>query len=78
MLYAIIVGGIAGWLTGQLMRGAGYGILANILLGIAGGIIGRFVFGILGFSSTGNIIGELITAVVGASLLVFIVKKIRG
>jgi len=76
MLYAIILGGLAGWLTGQLLRGEGYGILANILLGIAGGIIGQFTFRLVGFTST-SIIGELITAVAGACILVFIIKKIR-
>lgn len=75
MLYAIILGGIAGWLTGLIMRGEGYGIIVNILLGIAGGIIGSFVFGLLGFS-TSNFIGELITAIVGAALLVFLVRKL--
>lgn len=76
MLYAIILGGAAGWLTGKLLRGEGYGILANILLGIAGGIIGSFAFRLVGFTTT-SIVGELITAVVGASILVFLIKKIR-
>lgn len=76
MLYAIILGGVAGWLTGKLLRGEGYGIIANILLGIAGGIIGSFAFRMVGFSTT-SILGELITAVVGASILVFLIKKIR-
>jgi uncharacterized membrane protein YeaQ/YmgE (transglycosylase-associated protein family) len=75
MLYAIILGGIAGWLTGLIMRGEGYGIIVNILLGIAGGIIGSLVFGLLGFT-TSSIVGELITAIVGASLLVFLVRKL--
>ena len=75
MLYAIILGGIAGWITGKLMRGAGYGIIVNILLGIAGGIVGSMAFNLLGFASTG-LIGELITSVVGACLLVFIIRKI--
>lgn len=77
MLYAILLGGLAGWLTGRIMRGEGYGIIVNIILGIAGGIIGSFVFGLLGFS-TSSIIGELITAVVGAAILVFIVRKIAN
>jgi uncharacterized membrane protein YeaQ/YmgE (transglycosylase-associated protein family) len=77
MLYAIIIGGLAGWLTGKLMRGEGYGIIVNILLGIAGGVIGSLVFGLIGFKSTG-MIGELITSVVGASILVYVVRKLSS
>lgn len=77
MLYAIIIGGLAGWLTGKLMRGEGYGIIVNILLGIAGGVIGSLVFGLIGFKSTG-LIGELITSVVGASILVYVVRKLSS
>lgn len=77
MLYAIIIGGLAGWLTGKLMRGEGYGIIVNILLGIAGGVIGSLVFGLIGFKSTG-LLGELITAVVGASILVYVVRKLSS
>ena len=77
MIYAILIGGLAGWLTGKLMRGEGYGIIVNIILGIAGGIIGSFVFGLLGLSTV-SIIGELITAVVGAAILVYIVRKISS
>ena len=77
MIYAILIGGLAGWLTGKIMRGEGYGIIVNIILGIAGGIIGSFVFGLIGFSTV-SIIGELITAVVGAAILVYIVRKISS
>ena len=77
MIYAIIIGGLAGWLTGKLMRGEGYGIIVNIILGIAGGVIGSLVFGLIGFQSTG-MIGELITAIVGASILVYVVRKLSS
>ncbi len=45
MLYAIIVGLIAGWLAGVVMKGGGYGILIDILLGIVGGLLGNWIFG---------------------------------
>ena len=51
MIYAIVVGLIAGWLAGQVMRGGGYGIIVDILLGLVGGVIGGWVFGLLGITA---------------------------
>ena len=48
MLYSIIIGGIAGWIAGNLMKGGGYGIFKNILLGIVGGFVGGWLFNQLG------------------------------
>jgi len=47
---SIIIGAIAGWLAGKFMKGAGFGLLGNIIVGIVGGIVGGFVFGALGIS----------------------------
>jgi uncharacterized membrane protein YeaQ/YmgE (transglycosylase-associated protein family) len=49
LIWAVIVGLIAGWLAGKVMKGGGYGVLMDIVLGIVGGVIGRFVFGLLGY-----------------------------
>ncbi|MCL1038084.1 GlsB/YeaQ/YmgE family stress response membrane protein [Shewanella submarina] len=73
----LIIGGIAGWLAGQLMKGAGFGLWINILIGVIGSILGGFVFGLLGFAATG-IIGSIISATVGAVLLLFILSKVRS
>jgi uncharacterized membrane protein YeaQ/YmgE (transglycosylase-associated protein family) len=75
-IWWLIIGGVAGWLAGQIMKGSGFGVLGNIVVGIVGGIIGGFLFGLLGFGST-NVIGSLITAVVGAVVLLAIVNAIR-
>ena len=48
MIYSIIIGGIAGWLAGKLLKGGGYGIFMNIILGIIGGMLGGWLFGIVG------------------------------
>jgi len=48
LLYLIVVGLIAGWLAGQVMKGGGYGALVDIVLGILGGVVGGWVFGMLG------------------------------
>src|SRR5437867_3876211 len=53
MIYAIIVGILAGWLAGQIMKGGGYGVLIDLLLGLLGGIIGGWLFGMLGIGGGG-------------------------
>jgi uncharacterized membrane protein YeaQ/YmgE (transglycosylase-associated protein family) len=65
----IIIGIVAGWLTGKLMRGAGYGILMDLVLGLVGAVVGGWIFGLLGLRSYG-FIGGLTTATVGAIGLV--------
>jgi uncharacterized membrane protein YeaQ/YmgE (transglycosylase-associated protein family) len=77
MLYAIVVGLIAGWLAGQVMKGGGYGILVDILLGILGGILGNWLFGRLGLSSGGGLFGSIAVSFVGAVILVAISRVIR-
>ncbi len=71
-LYFIIIGAVAGWLAGRIMKGGGFGLLLNIVLGIIGGAVGGWLFGILGLSSDGSLIGSLITSVVGAIAVLFI------
>jgi len=68
----LVVGGVAGWLAGLVMKGRGFGVLINIIVGIIGGVIGGFLFGLLGISSSG-LFGSLVTAFVGAVVLLFIV-----
>jgi uncharacterized membrane protein YeaQ/YmgE (transglycosylase-associated protein family) len=77
MLGIIIAGLIAGWLTGKLMRGRGYGFLVDILLGLVGVVIGQAIFARLGLFVYGGI-GFIATAVVGAVILVAIIHLIRG
>ncbi|HBG58914.1 MAG TPA: GlsB/YeaQ/YmgE family stress response membrane protein, partial [Porphyromonadaceae bacterium] len=71
-----IIGAVAGWLAGKLMRGGGFGFLVNLLVGIAGGVIGGWVFDKLGIS-TGGVIGNLVTALVGAILLLWIISLFK-
>lgn len=76
LIWWIIIGAVAGWLAGKLMRGGGFGLLVNIIVGIAGAIIGGWVFGLLGISASG-ILGSLITALVGAILLLWIISLFK-
>lgn len=77
MLYSIIVGLIAGWLAGQVMKGGGYGVIVDILLGLVGGLIGGWLFGALGIFPGGGVIGSIIVSFVGAVLLVALTRAIR-
>jgi len=72
MLYSLLIGALAGWLAGNLMRGGGFGILLNIILGIVGSIVGNWLLGYLGVSIASGWIGDLITGAIGASVLLFI------
>ena len=77
MLYAILVGLIAGWLAGQVMKGGGYGILIDILLGLVGGIIGGWLFGALGIYPGGGVLGSIVVAFVGAVILVAVSRALK-
>lgn len=72
LLWFLAIGAVAGWLAGQIMKGKGFGLLGNIVVGVVGAILGGYLFGILGFAAYG-LIGSLITALVGAIVLLFIV-----
>jgi uncharacterized membrane protein YeaQ/YmgE (transglycosylase-associated protein family) len=77
MIWVVLVGLIAGWLAGKLMRGRGYGVIADIVLGLVGAIIGQWVFARLGVPMYGSL-SFLAMAVVGAVILVGAAHLIRG
>lgn len=77
LLIWIIVGIIAGWLAGQVMKGGGYGLVVDLILGILGGIVGGWLFGMLGIWPGGGIIGAIIVAFVGAVILVGITRLLK-
>jgi len=72
----LAIGAVAGWLAGNLMKGGGFGLLINIVIGIIGAALGGFVFGLLGISA-GGLTGSIVTATAGAMLLLFIVDLIK-
>ena len=76
ILWWIIVGLIAGWLAGQVMKGGGYGMLADIVLGILGGILGGWIFGKMGIGATSTI-GSIIVAFIGAVILVRLTRLVK-
>ena len=77
IIWWLVVGLIAGWLARQVMKGGGYGVLADIVLGILGGILGGWIFGRLGIFPNGGLIGSIIVAFVGAVVLVGITRLLK-
>ncbi len=73
----ILVGLVAGWLAGKVMKGGGYGVIVDILLGIVGGYVGGWLFGELGIMPGYGVIGSIIVAFIGAVILVGITRLIK-
>jgi uncharacterized membrane protein YeaQ/YmgE (transglycosylase-associated protein family) len=77
MIYAIVVGLIAGWAAGQIMKGGGYGMIVDIILGIVGGFVGQWLLGVMGFATSGGIVADIIVGIIGAVVLVGITRLIK-
>jgi len=77
LLFSLCIGAVAGWLAGTFMRGRGFGVLKNILVGIVGAVVGRILFGLAGFHGAG-IIASLVTATVGAIVVLYCVQWIQS
>ncbi len=77
LIWWIVVGLIAGWLAGKVMKGGGFGVLMDIVIGIVGAMIGGWVFGMLGIFSGGGLIGSVLIAFVGACILLWLVRLIK-
>ena len=77
VLVWILVGLIAGWLTGKIMKGSGYGFFVDILLGIAGALVGGFIATHLGLDAHGGFIYSTLIALGGAILLVAIIRLLK-
>jgi uncharacterized membrane protein YeaQ/YmgE (transglycosylase-associated protein family) len=78
LLWWILVGLVAGWLTGKIMKGGGYGFWVDIILGIVGAVVGGFIARHLGMSPSGGTLYTLLIAVCGAILVVFVFRLITG
>ena len=78
IIWWIIVGLIAGFLTGKLMKGSGYGAIGDIVIGIIGAIVGGFIMQKLGYAGSGGLIYTVIVAIVGAVLLTLLLRLVTG
>ena len=77
LLWFLIVGLIAGWLAGLLVKGGGFGLIGDLVVGVIGAFLGGFLFSTLGVSAGGGLIGSIIVATIGAVVLLFIVRLIK-
>jgi uncharacterized membrane protein YeaQ/YmgE (transglycosylase-associated protein family) len=77
LVWQIVIGILAGFLAGTIMRGKGYGVVVDLALGIAGAILGGIVFSLLGLYSSG-IIGQIVVSTFGAILVILIARKIQS
>ena len=76
ILYWLIVGLIAGWAAGRIMKGGGYGVIMDIILGIVGGLVGGWAVGLVGIHA-GGMISEIVVAILGAVILIWITRLIK-
>ncbi len=76
-IWLILVGLIAGWLAGVLVKGGGFGVLGDIVVGILGALVGGFLFGALGLSSSGGFFGSIFVATIGAIVLIVLLRVIK-
>ena len=77
ILVIILVGAVAGWLAGLIVKGYGYGLLGNIVVGIVGAFVAGLIFPKLGFNIGSGIAGSIIYATIGAVILLFLIRLIK-
>lgn len=76
LIYFLLIGLVAGWLAGKVMKGSGYGVLGDLVIGVIGAFLGGWIFGLLHIAA-GGLIGLLVTAFVGAVVLVWLLRMIK-
>ena len=76
ILWFLIIGIAAGWIAGQIMKGSGFGVVGDLVIGAIGGLLGGYLFSLLGIN-LGGLLGQLITAVIGAVVLIALIRLIK-
>lgn len=76
-VWFVLIGLVAGWLAGTLMKGGGFGVIGDIVVGVLGALLGGFLFGSLGLSAGSGLIGAIIVATIGAIVLIFLLRLIK-
>ncbi len=76
LIIFLAIGAVAGWLGSTIMKGGGFGLIGNMVVGVVGAVIGGYVFGVMGISA-GGLVGSIVTATVGAVILLFLVRLIK-
>ena len=76
LLWFCLIGLVAGWLAGQLMKGGGFGLVGDLIVGVLGALLGGYLFGLMGIGSSG-LVGQLVVATVGAIVLLLIIRVVK-
>ena len=76
-VWFVLIGLVAGWLAGTLMKGGGFGVIGDIAVGVLGALLGGFLFSSLGLSAGGGLLGAVIVATLGALVLIFLLRLIK-
>ena len=76
-LIFLVIGAVSGRLAGHIMRGGGFGLLGDIVIGIVGAVVGGYLFGLAGLSAGGGLIGSIVTATLGAMALLFVIRLVK-
>jgi len=77
LLWFLVVGLVAGWLAGLLVKGGGYGLVGDLVVGVIGALLGGYLFGSLGASVGGGLLGSIVVATIGAVILLFVLRLIK-
>lgn len=77
LLLFLVIGVVAGFLAGKIMKGSGFGLIGDLIVGVIGSFIGGWVFGLLGIA-VGGILGVLVAAIVGALLLLYVIRLAKS
>ena len=77
LLWFLIVGIVAGWLAGVLVKGGGFGVIGDLVVGVIGAVLGGWLFTTLGASAGGGLVGSIIVATIGAVVLLLLVRMVR-
>jgi uncharacterized membrane protein YeaQ/YmgE (transglycosylase-associated protein family) len=77
IIIVLIIGAVAGWLAGLIVKGVGFGLIGNIVVGIVGAFIAGWLLPRIGISIGGGIVGSIINATIGAVILLFVIGLIR-
>lgn len=77
ILITLLIGAVAGWLAGLIVRGGGFGLIGDIIVGIVGAIIAGWLFPRIGFALGGGIVGAIISATLGAVILLLIIRLVK-
>ena len=77
LLIWLVIGAIAGWLAGEIMKGSGFGLVGDIVIGIVGAVVGGWLLPRIGVFVLGGMMGEILSAVIGACVVLFLVRLFK-